>query len=255
MPQLNPTSPQKSPQSPQKWLLPALGIMTGIALFLGILLLTKACDNKAEEEVIKQYEPSEVKQPTSYKECPDSKHPHMIDLGLPSGTKWACCNVGSANSPEYDGDYFAWGETSEKRDYTWKTYELCSGKKTTCFNLDTGISGTEYDVAQVVWGDKWQMPTKRQIQELLDNCESEWVLVNKQKGRKFYGPNGGSIFLPKTTYRERESIMLGDDGRYWSGSQSTDSKHCAYYLYIDPKETNIYDYDRYYGFVVRPVAK
>ena len=54
--------------------------------------------------------------------CPDGHHPHAIDLGLPSGTKWACCNVG-AEKPEDDGGYYAWGETGEKEEYTWVTYQ------------------------------------------------------------------------------------------------------------------------------------
>ena len=52
-------------------------------------------------------------------QCPDNNHPHMIDLGLPSGTKWACCNVG-ASKPEDQGGYFAWGETEEKSEYIWE---------------------------------------------------------------------------------------------------------------------------------------
>ena len=53
--------------------------------------------------------------------CPDANHPHAIDLGLPSGTKWACCNVG-ASAPEQYGGYYAWGETHEKSVYNWDTY-------------------------------------------------------------------------------------------------------------------------------------
>ena len=53
--------------------------------------------------------------------CPDDNHPHAIDLGLPSGTKWACCNVG-ATTPEENGGYYAWGETEEKELYDISTY-------------------------------------------------------------------------------------------------------------------------------------
>ena len=57
----------------------------------------------------------------SYPSCPDDHHPHLIDLGLPSGTKWACCNVG-ATAPQGDGGYYAWGETDEKDVYDWTAY-------------------------------------------------------------------------------------------------------------------------------------
>lgn len=61
-------------------------------------------------------EPAEPDAPVAYTSCPDSHHPHLIDLGLPSGTKWACCNVG-AQKPEDYGGYYAWGETAEKNSY------------------------------------------------------------------------------------------------------------------------------------------
>ena len=67
----------------------------------------------------------------AYLTCPDDNHPHMIDLGLPSGTKWACCNVG-ASSPEEYGGYYAWGETTEKDVYDWNTYTYCEGSESTC---------------------------------------------------------------------------------------------------------------------------
>ncbi len=58
--------------------------------------------------------------------CPDNNHPHMIDLGLPSGTKWACCNVG-ATTPEAYGGYYAWGETEEKDYFDQENYEFFEG--------------------------------------------------------------------------------------------------------------------------------
>ena len=64
----------------------------------------------------------EPEQRESYLSCPDNHHPHLINLGLPSGTLWACCNVG-ATTPEGSGGYYAWGETEEKSEgYDWKNY-------------------------------------------------------------------------------------------------------------------------------------
>lgn len=82
----------------------------------------------------------------SYTKCPDDNHPHLIDLGLPSGTKWACCNVG-ANMPERPGGFYAWGETEEKEVYDWSTYIHCDGSMETCHDLGENIAGTQYDVA------------------------------------------------------------------------------------------------------------
>lgn len=189
------------------------------------------------------------------KNCPDDNHPHMIDLGLPSGTKWACCNVG-ASKPEADGDYYAWGETTTKSDYYWSTYKHSDGSAESCHNLGSSISGTQYDVAHVKWGGSWQMPTKDQIIELNDKCKHEWTTVSGVKGRRFTGPNGGSIFMPAAGYRDGSGLSgHGSWGGYWSGTQSTGYSGNAYNLNFYSGRTN-WGYDnRRYGFSVRPVAR
>ena len=95
----------------------------------------------------------------SYITCPDNHHPHLIDLGLPSGTKWACCNVG-ADTPEAYGGYYAWGETEEKSTYSWSNYIHCNGSRETVHDIGSDIAGTEYDVAHVKWGGSWVMPSR-----------------------------------------------------------------------------------------------
>lgn len=110
--------------------------------------------------------------------CPDGNHPHMIDLGLPSGTKWACCNVGS-HLPSEAGGLYAWGETEEK-DYSLYTHDGYSyfNWKDGYKNIGDCISGTKYDVATVQWGNGWMMPTIEQIRELLEYCNSEFYCLN-----------------------------------------------------------------------------
>lgn len=152
--------------------------------------------------------------------CPDNKHPHMIDIGLPSGTKWACCNVG-ASKPEDFGGYYAWGVTEEKNFYndsesygfTWDGYYDYS-------NYGDDIAGTDYDVAHVMWGESWRMPTKDQIQELMDNSTMVWTKLNSVFGNFFIGPNNSVIFLPNAGhYRYGGSIIgIGSYGKYWSSS-------------------------------------
>lgn len=97
--------------------------------------------------------------------CPDDHHPHLIDLGLLSGTKWAYCNVGSILQEEYGGHY-AWGEKRDKNVYSWSTYTHCDGTEGTCRDIGNDIAGTSYDVANVRWGSDWRMPSKKQLQEL-----------------------------------------------------------------------------------------
>ena len=173
-----------------------------------------------------------------------------VDLGLPSGLKWATCNVG-ATSPEDYGDYFAWGETSPKAEYT-------SENTITYGEQMSDISGNaQYDAATANWGGSWRMPTKDEMQELLDYCEFEWIQVNGVYGSKVIGPNGSCIFLPAAGCRYGTS--LEDDGyyvHYW-GSTPYDYENdtVAYGLFFYYGHESVdYDY-RYYGRTVRPITE
>ncbi len=144
----------------------------------------------------------------------------MIDLGLPSGTKWACCNVG-ATTPESYGGYYAWGETEEKSVYNWNTYQYgyynYDGDYSHLVNIGSDIAGTEYDVATAKWGSGWCMPSHAQQEELVNNTTSEWTTVNGINGCKFTGSNGGTIFLPAAGGRWDSSLWyVGSSGDYWS---------------------------------------
>lgn len=197
-------------------------------------------------------------EPVSYLTCPDDHHPHMIDLGLPSGTKWACCNVG-ATSPEGYGGLYAWGETEEKATYDWNSYILCDGTQETCYDLGESISGTQYDVAHVKWGEGWQMPSWDQFEELVDNCTFEWTEHNGTNCRKLISKmNGGFIFLPaagriidSVGIRQRSSI-----GCYWTGTSFPGENSLAInYLYLSDSSGQFTGWRRSSGYSVRPVAK
>ena len=192
----------------------------------------------------------------SYLTCPDDHHPHLIDLGLPSGTKWACCNVG-ADKPESYGGYYAWGETTEKDVYNWSTYIHCDGSSSTCHNLGSDIAGTQYDVAHVQWGGSWVMPSYDQHVELRNNCTSEWTTLNGVNGRRFTGPNGGTIFLPALGYRGNgDFIVVGERGYYWSSTQDPVNSSDALDLRFDKNKVDRSEDDsRYFGQGVRSVSK
>ncbi len=193
--------------------------------------------------------------PQIHLSCPDNHHPHMIDLGLPSGTKWACCNVG-ANKPEEYGGYYAWGETEEKDYYDWSNYIHFDGSSSTCHDLGHDIAGTQYDVAHVKWGGSWVMPSKTQQDELRENCSSEWTTVNGVNGRIFTGSNGGSIFLPAAGYRWNDDLSsAGSGGGYWSSTQFPSGTYFAYYLRFYSGYFDWSNYSRYYGQSVRPVSR
>lgn len=193
----------------------------------------------------------------AYLSCPDNNHPHMIDLGLPSGTKWACCNVG-ASSPEDYGGYYAWGETKQKKVYDWDTYIHCDGSKETCHNLGSSISGTRYDVAHVKWGGSWLMPSYEQFKELNKNCTREWTKVNGVKGSKFTGPNGGSIFLPAAgdLWHSEQLFNAGESCMYWSSTLRENGEYDAYGIFLGSSNTSWSSISyRFYGQSVRPVLR
>lgn len=175
--------------------------------------------------------------PVSYSACPDGNHPHLIDLGLPSCTKWACCNVG-ADKPEAYGGHYAWGETEENGSYA---------------TVDSDISGTEYDVAHVKWGGNWRMPTFDDINELLDNCTTEWTTLNGVNGRKFTSKiNGNSIFLPAAGSRWNGELgRVGTGGYYWSSTPNDEDN--AYELYFNADNADWSNDDRNNEQSVRPV--
>ena len=172
-----------------------------------------------------------------------------VDLGLPSGKKWATCNVG-ATTPEGYGNYYAWGETSPKAEYTWEN-SVTYGEQM------SDLSGNpQYDAATANWGGGWRMPTKDEMNELENNCEWEWTQVNGVHGARVVGPNGNCIFLPAVGIRGGSS--LGDDGRigrYWSSTPDESGTDHSYYLYFDCGYHNVDWNLRSLGLSVRPVSE
>ena len=174
-----------------------------------------------------------------------------VDLGLPSGLKWATCNVG-ADSPEEYGDYYAWGEIETKSEYTEdnsKTYRESM----------SDISGNAmYDVARAKWGGSWRMPTKEEFNELSQKCQWQGTTQNGKNGYKVTGPNGNSIFLPAAGLRDGSSLIgAGQNGRYWSSTPAESNDFFAYYLYLtfDPSFIDVNWTNRSHGQSVRPVSE
>lgn len=206
---------------------------------------------------------NEVLEP--YFKCPDNHHPHLIDLGLPSGTKWACCNV-DADKPEERGGYYAWGETVEKDCNSYDEEHYQYAYKYYPFGIDdpyswewkykyigSCISGTEYDVAHVKWGGGWQMPTFEQIEELY-YCEVEDYIINGVHGFRFIGYNGKWIFLPENGFCDNYDALFDGSITYWSG---TDSQYEGYamaiWFWADDLTRFADSQIKHYGLGVRPV--
>jgi hypothetical protein len=197
--------------------------------------------------------------------APSQNH-EWVDLGLPSGTLWATCNVG-ASSPEEYGDYFAWGETAPKEVYDISTYKWCNGTYDTMTKYcSDSLFGTvdgkkmlepEDDAAYMNWGASWRMPTVDQLDELLHKCNIEQTTMNGVTGYLVTGPNGNAIFLPTAGCCIGESLSSeGEEGCYWSNKLDT-YFNCVYGLNVtswdsDPRH-GIDIYSRWCGLTVRPV--
>jgi hypothetical protein len=187
-----------------------------------------------------------------------------VDLGLPSGTLWATCNVG-ANAPEEYGDYFAWGETQPKDTYNWNTYQYCNGSSSTltkyCYDSAYGYNGfidnlttllPEDDAATVNWGDDWRMPTMEEWQELFDNTTITGATQNGEHGRLFTASNGNSLFLPSAGHYDWNGLYDVNNGIYQSSSLGGYS-NAAWVIKFEGNSCNMYSRLRYYGFSVRAV--
>ena len=189
-----------------------------------------------------------------------------VDLGLPSGTLWATCNVGATKAEEY-GDYFAWGETESKDMFSWNTYKWCNGNDETmtkyCTSSSYGVVDNKRtlelsdDVAYAKWGGNWRMPTKSELDELKNSAYTIWIVTTKNgvSGCKVTSKlNGYSIFLPAVgTYDNSELRFPGERGDYWGRSLNTSRPHEAYILFFHPEGVSSgYTYRRL-GNSVRPV--
>ena len=199
-----------------------------------------------------------------------------VDLGLPSGTLWATCNIGADNPEDY-GLYFAWGETtgytqdtSDGRSFNWASYKWCNGSSSTltkyCNSSSYGYNGftdtltelePEDDAAYVNWGSAWRMPSKAQFEELINSSytTTTWTTQHGIYGRKITSnSNGNSLFLPAAGYRYDTSLInAGSYGYYWSRTLYSSTPDSAYglYFYSGYVDWN-YSY-RFLGRSVRPV--
>lgn len=193
-----------------------------------------------------------------------------VDLGLPSGTLWATCNIG-ATSPEDYGNYYAWGETNTKSIYNWDTYKYANGDEDKltkyCNNsyygyndfTDTLTTLQAGDDPAASWGSGWRTPTEAQWDELLINTMNQWTTKNGVTGRLFTAKNSQTLFLPAAGYRWGDELRyVGSYGNYWSRSLF-DCPSLALSFYFDSDYCDMTLMDRWddgsrsSGLSIRPV--
>lgn len=170
-----------------------------------------------------------------------------VDLGLPSGILWATCNIG-ANSPEKAGEYYAGGEIKPKNKYEESNYngiyteyekEYSWGKST------KRIIRAESDAAVINWGNGWRMPTEKETEELIDECDE--IMVST--GYKIIGSNGNSIFLPFSGFYDENGLQKSEINSYFrSSSPNMVIELTPYGSYTSSAKWHIYN-----GFPIRPV--
>ena len=190
-----------------------------------------------------------------------------VDLGLPSGTLWATCNVGS-NSPEDFGGYYAWGETEPKELYDWKSYkygrffneryQLNKYCTDSCYGINGFVDNLpvlepDDDVARVCWGEGWCMPTIGEWEELFLNTTGEWTKLNDVKGWRCTASNGNSLFLPAAGYWWDDAFNA-DLGLYWSRSINKEFPYRAWGFHFNCDSSHLCgSSDRNRGQTVRAV--
>ena len=190
-----------------------------------------------------------------------------VDLGLPSGTLWATCNVGG-NTPEGYGDYFAWGETEPKERYDWKfykygrflneRYELSKYCTDSIYGLDGFVDNLtilepDDDVANACWGADWRMPTKEEWEELFLNTTSSWTTQNDVNGWRCTASNGNTLFLPAAGYWWGTEFNA-NLGLYWSSSVNKEFSYRAWGFHFNTDSAHLCgSSDRNRGQSVRAV--
>lgn len=174
-------------------------------------------------------------------------HP-CVDLGL--SVLWSTCNLG-AGRPEDCGEYFSWGEISPKSSYRQNN--------STAWNVKMEcISGNQkYDAAAKLWGDRWEIPTKTAIEELMNNTTSEWTTQNGVNGLLVTSKrNGNSIFFPACGYRLGSGVATtGEYGGYWSATPDDEDNRLAFSIIVNSNGLGFNWYERQGGFCIRPVTK
>lgn len=187
-----------------------------------------------------------------------------VDLGLPSGTLWATCNVG-ANKPEECGEYFAWGETAPKTTYSMVLLKYVDVNNKGSLTKYCNISSLGYngladnlitlqpsdDAATANWGSEWRMPTKEEWEELKQHTTCQYTTQNNVEGRLFTASNGQSIFLPAAGFRSNDEVY--DTGKYWSSSLDTVNPFCAWCFGFGSGSFETVGFRRNTGMSIRPV--
>lgn len=194
-----------------------------------------------------------------------------IDLGLPSGTKWAAWNIG-ASDPSQKGIKAGWGDptgTCTESDWSFDWEEYYGGK-----HPAEDISGSSYDICKKKWGNGWRLPTNKQWEELMNESYTFWspYTYNNVNGVKIRSKiNGNCIFIPYADYSEFQHIARPDLTLFWTANctkhiteyddGTTDSYYNGCIMFInnswklDGLSKYLNEITRWYKLYIRAVKK
>ena len=234
-------------------------LLTAACLFVGMQLSAQGVKIVKKGGLAVDYNYSKIERiEVKYDEA---RADTAVDLGLPSGLKWAKFNIG-ANAPEEHGGYFAWGETTEKNVYSWGWY-LCQQSECGTWadpfiknyqSAGTYILGPAYDAAHIQWGGRWRMPTQDDLNELKENCSCEKTTVNGVSGYRYTGWNGNSIFLPDGQIKNGPNLTSDlFKCAYWTSYCMCISHSYSQQASAFAPNGNLSKIDRAYGLAIRPV--
>ena len=217
------------------------------SVIIGICLFASSCSGERENSPLPESETS-----TSV---------NAVDMGV--SVKWADKNIG-ATRPEVYGGYYAWGETWKKSEYSWFTYDFSNddnGGEFWKYNTRESygyvdslvILEEQDDVARLLLGKNWRIPTAEEWQELIDNCSWEWGKLNNINGMYITASNGNTIFLPAAghKYDGLRYYYEGSNCDYWSASLNAEYPKEAYGM----RNGYMHKDYRYNGFSIRAVCK
>ena len=235
----------------KRWL---FGI-TGAALLGMLILLIHSTDSHQNKPILKERK-VRSKETGVVK---DTLNGHeWVDLGLPSGTKWATYNVGAAR-PEEFGDYYAWGETETKEEYI--DINSLTHRKDFKWLVKNGIIDEDgeltkdHDAATLIWGEPWRLPTEEEFGELIDLCTWEFTVSNEVNGYLVTGPNDQTIFIVAAGFKQGGAPeYIGEYGDYWSSTVVKELIGASCSLGYGPTSYGRRRYARFVGRTLRPVT-
>lgn len=184
----------------------------------------------------------------SFREMPTSGK--CVDLGL--SVKWAGWNIG-AYSPEEHGNLYSWGEIEPKSTYSFDTYLYLNNRTGVWSYIGDDISGTQYDVANMKWGNGWRMPSRAEAEELIALCTKEQTRYNDIEGYFYIGPNGNSIFIPLVQCKN-DSGYSGGNSYFWTSTYDRQDSNGQCAVYFSIGDGKISSWYRTVGMPIRAVT-